>query len=54
MELPLENKIHKNKINVSIQWVQIHVKTLRKENFLTIFITFTNCEEFGKQVHYSS
>ena len=33
MELPLENEIHKNNINVSIHWVQIHVKIFRKENF---------------------
>ena len=33
MDLPLESKIYKNKINVSIHWVHIHVKTLRKENF---------------------
>ena len=33
MELLLENKIHKNNTNVSIHWVQIHVKIFRKEMF---------------------
>ena len=33
MDLPLENKIHKNNMNVSIHWVLIHVKINRKENF---------------------
>ena len=32
MEMHLESKKHKNNINVSIQWVQIHVKSLREEN----------------------
>ena len=32
MDLHLENKIYKNNINVSIQWVQIHVEIFRKEN----------------------
>ena len=32
MEMHLENKIYKNNIHVSIQWVQIHVKSLREEN----------------------
>ena len=53
MELPLENKIHKNNINVSIHWVQIHVKIFRKEIFLTIFTILTICEVCGKQAHYS-
>ena len=43
-----------NYINVSIQWVQVHVKILpEKKNFLTIFTFLTNCEVCGKQVHYS-
>ena len=28
-----KNKIHRNKINVSIHWVQIHVQIFREENF---------------------
>ena len=32
MYLPLENKIHKNNMNVSIHWVLINDKMNRKEN----------------------
>ena len=33
MDLPLENKIYKNNINVSIHRVQVHGKINRKEKF---------------------
>ena len=31
MDLPLEKKIHKNNMNVSIHWVLVHLKINRKE-----------------------
>ena len=37
----LESKIYRNNMNVSIQWVQIHVKSLREENLFSQYSYFS-------------
>ena len=39
--MPLENKIHKNNMNVSIHWVLIHDKINRKENYFSQYSQFS-------------